>query len=208
MVSLVTQTVVDAGDPAFRSPSKPIGSFMTPSVALQRSRESGWQIMEDAGRGYRRVVPSPEPREIVELEAIRSLLDDGVIVVAVGGGGIPVVRNDQGELTGVEAVIDKDLASGLLAKRLRADLFIISTTVPKVYLNYRKPEEIAVDKMTVEAAEHYIEEGQFARGSMLPKIRACVDFVKMTGHQAIITNPEHIALSLQGKSGTMICCGS
>jgi len=207
VVSLVTQTVVDAHDPAFANPAKPVGAFMSKAVALQRSREGGWSVMEDAGRGYRRVVPSPLPQEIVEIEAIRSLLGQNVIVVAVGGGGIPVVKDAQGYIKGVEAVIDKDLASSLLARDLQADLFMISTAVPQVYLNYNKPEQISVDKMTVEAAEQYMEEGQFSRGSMLPKIRACVDFVKATGHSAIITNPENIEQALAGKSGTMLCCG-
>jgi carbamate kinase len=204
VVSLVTQTVVRADDPAFRKPSKPIGSFMTAAVALQRQREIGWNVMEDAGRGYRRIVPSPEPQEVVELAAIRSLLDRRVIVVAVGGGGIPVIREADGSLKGVEAVIDKDLASSLLARNLRADLFIISTAVPKVCLNYNKPNEIALDRMTVEAAEQYLVHGHFARGSMMPKVKACIDFVQATGNTAIITNPEHIALALDGKSGTTI----
>jgi carbamate kinase len=207
VISLVTQTVVDASDPAFDNPSKPIGSFMTPPVALRRSRENGWQVVEDAGRGYRRVVPSPVPLEIVELAAVKSLADDGVIVVAAGGGGVPVVRDEHGDLRGVEAVIDKDLASSLLARQIEADLFVISTTVPKVYLNYRTPEQMAVDTMTVQAAEGYIAEGQFARGSMMPKIVACIGFVRATGHQAIVTNAENIAHALDGLSGTVICCG-
>ncbi len=205
VVSLVTQTVVRADDPAFQSPSKPIGAFMTRAVALQRQRESGWQVMEDAGRGYRRIVPSPEPYEIVELAAVKSLLAQRIIVVAVGGGGIPVIRDANGDLEGVEAVIDKDLASSLLARNLNADLFIISTAVPKVCLNYNKPNEIALDRMTVAAAEQYMVHGHFARGSMLPKIKACIDFVQATGSRAIITNPENITLALEGKSGTTIC---
>ena len=207
VVSLVTQTVVDANDPAFANPSKPVGAFMSGPVALQRSREGGWSVMEDAGRGYRRVVPSPQPQEIVELEAIRSLLDQGIIVVAAGGGGVPVVKDEHGYVKGVEAVIDKDLASSLLARNLQANLFVISTAVPQVYLNFKKPGQIALDKMTVEAAEQYMEEGQFSPGSMLPKIKACVDFVRATGHSAIITNPENIERALDGKSGTMMCCG-
>jgi len=207
VVSVVTQTVVDATDPAFANPGKPVGAFMSKAVALQRSREGGWSMMEDAGRGYRRVVPSPQPQEIVELEAIRSLLSEGVIVVAAGGGGIPVVRDEDGSLRGVEAVIDKDLASSLLARNLHAELFMISTAVPQVYLNYKKPDEIALDKMTVEAADQYIEEGQFSRGSMLPKIKACVDFVRATGNRAIITSPENIERALDGASGTLMCCG-
>ncbi len=204
VVSLVTQTVVRADDPAFQNPSKPIGSFMTAAVALQRQRESGWQVMEDAGRGYRRVVPSPEPYEIVELAAIRCLLAGRVITVAVGGGGIPVIRDENGDLKGVEAVIDKDLASSLLARNLGADLFIISTAVPKVCLNYGKPNEIPLDRMTVQAAEQYMVHGHFARGSMLPKIKACVEFVRATGNRAIVTSPENIIAALEGKSGTTI----
>lgn len=208
IVSLVTQTVVDANDTAFENPTKPIGSFMSEAVALQRSREGGWKVMNDAGRGFRRVVPSPEPREIVEFDAIKALLDRGMIVIAAGGGGIPVIRDKQGNLKGIEAVIDKDLASSLLARQLKADIFMISTTVPKVYLNYKKPDQIPIDRMTVEAAEQCIEEGQFSRGSMLPKIRACIQFTKATGHRAIITNPENIARALKGKSGTMLCCAA
>ena len=208
IVSLVTQTVVDANDTAFENPTKPIGSFMSEAVALQRSREGGWKVMNDAGRGFRRVVPSPEPREIVEFDAIKALLDRGMIVIAAGGGGIPVIRDKQGNLKGIEAVIDKDLASSLLARQLKADMFMILTTVPQVYLNYKKPDQIPIDRMTVEAAEQYIEEGQFSSGSMLPKIRACIQFIKATGHRAIITNPENIDRALKGESGTMLCCAA
>jgi len=204
VATVVTQVVVDAQDPAFTHPSKPIGSFLSESDALQRRQVEGWEVMEDAGRGWRRIVPSPLPREIIEMEAIKSLLDRRMVVVAVGGGGIPVIRNEQGLLTGVEAVIDKDLASSLLARCLKADLFVISTGVAKVSLNYGKPNETPVDRMTVAEAEQYIREGHFAPGSMLPKIQAIVEFVKATGGRALITNPEHISEALEGKSGTLV----
>ena len=203
VVSLVTQVVVDADDPAFQNPTKPIGSFMTEAEAQAR-RAEGWNVVEDAGRGYRRVVPSPRPREIIEFDAIKALLDQGTIVVAVGGGGIPVLRDKRGQLKGVEAVIDKDLASSLLARQLNADLFIISTTIDQVSLNYGKPDERPIDRMTLAEAEQYIKEGHFAPGSMLPKIRAIVEFVRASGHRAVITNPEHLAAALAGHAGTLL----
>jgi len=203
VVSLVTQVVVDADDPAFQNPTKPIGSFMTEAEAQAR-RAEGWNVVEDAGRGYRRVVPSPRPREIIEFDAIKALLDQGTIVVAVGGGGIPVLRDKRGQLKGVEAVIDKDLASSLLARQLNADLFIISTTIDQVSLNYGKPDERPIDRMTLAEAEQYIREGHFAPGSMLPKIRAIVEFVRASGHRAVITNPEHLAAALAGHAGTLL----
>jgi carbamate kinase len=203
VVSLVTQVVVDADDPAFQNPTKPIGSFMTEAEAQARHAE-GWNVVEDAGRGYRRVVPSPRPCEIIEFDAIKALLDQGTIVVAVGGGGIPVLRDGRGQLKGVEAVIDKDLASSLLARQLDADLFIISTTIDQVRLNYGKPGEKPIDRMTLAEAEQYIKEGHFAPGSMLPKIRSIVEFVRATGHRAIITNPEHLAAALAGSAGTLL----
>lgn len=204
VVSVVTQTVVDPSDPAFQNPTKPIGSFMTRELALQRHEEDGWTVIEDAGRGYRRVVPSPVPLEIVELDAIVSLLETGAVVIAVGGGGVPVVRDRQGMLAGVEAVIDKDLGSSLLARSLGADLFIIATEVERVCLNYGKPNESPIDRMTVEQAERYAREGHFAPGSMLPKIKASLEFVAATGNPALITNPENVQRALDGETGTRI----
>ncbi len=201
--TIVTQVVVDRNDPAFEHPSKPIGGFLTKEEAERFARE-GWPVMEDAGRGWRRVVPSPEPREILEENAIRTAVYEGWIVIAVGGGGIPVIRKENGELRGVAAVIDKDLASSLLARRIDADLFLISTAVEKVALNYGKPNQVWLDRMTVAEARQYMKEGHFAPGSMLPKIEACVRYVEETGKSALITNYENITRALRGETGTWI----
>lgn len=203
VATVVTQTVVDKEDPSFKKPTKPIGSFMDKETALAHQAKDGWNVVEDAGRGWRRVVASPLPVKIVEFDAIKTLIDNDIVVVAVGGGGIPVVEKD-GELWGAEAVIDKDFGTCLLAKNLNADLFVISTAVDKVFINYGKENQQALDKMTVAEAEKYIAEGHFAPGSMLPKIKACVDFVKSTGNQALITSPEKLALAVEGQSGTFI----
>ena len=189
VASVVTQVVVDANDPAFARPSKPIGSFLSEAEAIQRKQAEGWEVMEDAGRGWRRLVPSPQPREIVEMGAIKALLERRMVVVAAGGGGIPVVRDQEGMLAGVEAVIDKDLASSLLARCLKADLLVISTGVARVSLNYGKPNETPLERMTVAEAEQYIQEGHFAPGSMLPKIQACIEFVRAAGGRALDHQP-------------------
>jgi len=202
--TVITQVLVDADDPAFESPSKPIGGFMAEDEAQQRAETEGWAVVEDAGRGWRRVVASPFPREIVELPAVRQLIAAGITTITVGGGGIPVVRNDEGDLTGVAAVIDKDYASSLLAQSLGADLLLISTAVEHVYLNFGQPDQRAMDEMTVVEAKQYIEEGHFAAGSMLPKIKAIVWFLESGGQEAIITNPESIARALRGETGTRI----
>ena len=207
VASLVTQVVVEVEDPAFQNPSKPIGSFMDGDEAQRHREIDGWQVVEDAGRGYRRVVPSPQPREIVELEAIKALLAQGIIVVAAGGGGIPVIRDDRGWLHGVEAVVDKDLASSLLARQLQASLFIVSTSVEKVFLNFGEANQTAIDRLTVESAEQFIQQGHFAPGSMLPKIRACIDFVQATGRESLITNPPNLSRALARRSGTWIVSG-
>jgi carbamate kinase len=204
--SLVTQVRVTKDDPAFENPNKPIGSFMDEKEAKKRA-EGGWQVKEDSGRGWRRVVPSPIPIEIVELPAIKALLNDDIIVYAVGGGGIPVVSNDSGTLEGIAAVIDKDRASSLLATDLNADVLLISTAVEKVYLNYGKENQQAIDKMDHIQAQHYIEEGHFAPGSMLPKIEACVQFIKNGGEMAIITDPPNITRAVRGETGTRIVAG-
>lgn len=203
VATVVTQCVVDKADPSFVTPSKPIGSFMDQETALAHQAEDNWNVVEDAGRGWRRVVASPLPTKIVELESIKALVDKGIIVVAVGGGGIPVVERD-GELWGAEAVIDKDFATCLLAKELNADLFIISTAVDKAYKNFKSDTPEPIDRLTVEEAEQYIKEGHFAAGSMLPKIKATLDFVKTTGKPAIITSPEALADAAEGKTGTHI----
>jgi carbamate kinase len=202
--TIVTQVLVDRNDPAFQNPTKPIGGFMEEEEAQERAKKEGWTVVEDAGRGWRRVVPSPLPQAIIELEAVRELLNASITTVTVGGGGIPVIRNEKGELRGVAAVIDKDYASSLLARSIGADLFLISTAVEQVYLNFGKPDQKAIDTMTVSEAKRYMEEGHFAKGSMLPKIQAIIWFLEAGGKEAIITDPENIALALAGKTGTKI----
>jgi carbamate kinase len=196
--------LVDKNDPAFQNPTKPIGGFMEEDEAKERAKKEGWTVVEDAGRGWRRVVPSPIPQEITELDAVRELLNAGIVTITVGGGGIPVIRNEDGDLQGVAAVIDKDYASSLLARSIGADLFLISTAVEKVYLNFNQPGQKPIDVMTVAEAKRYMEEGHFAKGSMLPKIRAIIWFLEAGGKEAIITNPENIARALQGETGTRI----
>ena len=204
VVTVVTQVVVDLNDPAFRNPTKPIGPFYDEQRARLYEQEQGWVIVEDAGRGWRRVVPSPIPREIVEQDAIRDLLESGFVVVGVGGGGIPVVRDEQGNLHGVEAVIDKDYASSLLASGLNADLFLISTSVEQVCLNYGEPDQKPLDHLTVEQAKQYLEQGHFPPGSMGPKMQAVIEFLERGGKEALITSPENLAKALRGETGTRI----
>jgi carbamate kinase len=204
-VTVVTQTEVDEDDPAFQSPSKPIGSYMEETEATRRRDLEGWVVMEDAGRGWRRVVASPKPIRIVEEESIRSLLDAGFVVISVGGGGIPVVRNAEGSLEGVAAVIDKDRASSLLASRIDAELFIISTAVEKVALRFGTPAEEWIDRMTLSEARRYLEEGtHFAKGSMAPKIEAVIAYLERGGGEAIITDPDNVERALAGETGTHI----
>ena len=202
--TVITQTIVDRNDPAFQNPTKPIGSFMDEAAAKEKMSKEGWTMVEDAGRGWRRVVPSPIPQTIVEADAIRSLIDHGFVVVAVGGGGIPVMQLENGDLTGVEAVIDKDFGSAILASMIKADLFLISTAVEKVAINFNKPDQKWLDQMTVAEARQYLAEGQFAKGSMLPKIQAILKFMDQGGKKALITDPEHIKDALEGKTGTWI----
>lgn len=205
VAALVTQCEVASQDPAFASPSKPIGSFMAEADAKRRQAEDGWAVIEDANRGWRRVVASPRPLRIVELDSIKTLVDAGVVVVAVGGGGIPVVRNDAGDLEGVAAVIDKDLASSLLAQRLGADLFLVATAVEKVALGFGTPAQRWVDKLSLAQARRYLSEGgHFAKGSMAPKIQAVIEYLEHGGGEALITDPEHIEPALRGQSGTWI----
>lgn len=203
-VTVVTQAVVDQHDPAFEHPSKPIGSFMEEAEAKSRRDNDGWTVVEDAGRGWRRVVPSPRPVAIIEAEAIHNLIDAGFTVIGVGGGGIPVIEREDGTLTGIEAVIDKDFGSSLLAKLIGADLFLISTAVEKVALDFNTPNQKWLDQMTVAEARRYVKEGHFASGSMLPKILACIQFIENGGKKALITDPEHISDALEGKTGTWI----
>ncbi|MFW9956962.1 MAG: carbamate kinase [Candidatus Odinarchaeota archaeon] len=207
VASVVTQVRVSKDDPAFQKPTKPIGSFMDEKMAKSKEQNERWIVKEDSGRGWRRVVASPIPREIIELPAIKSLIENGIIVYAVGGGGIPVVADESGKLEGVAAVIDKDRASSLLATGLDADVLIISTAVEKVYLNYGKENAQAIDKMDHIQAQRYIEEGHFAPGSMLPKIESCVEFIKNGGDMAIITDPPNISRALRGETGTTIVRG-
>lgn len=205
--TVVTQVVVDRNDPSFKNPTKPIGGFMTEEEAKRRAQEEGWTVVEDAGRGWRRVVPSPIPQRIVELDVVKTLLDAGIITITVGGGGIPVIEDEDGNLKGIAAVIDKDYAASLLARSIGADLFLISTAVDKVYLNYNKPDQRPIDVMTVSEAKRYIAEGHFAKGSMLPKIEAIIWFLEAGGKEAIITSPENIARALRGETGTRIIPG-
>ena len=204
VVTLVTQVVVDERDPAFRRPTKPIGPFYTEERARQLAREKGWTVVEDAGRGYRRVVPSPRPLEIVEIEAVRRLLKAGAIVIAGGGGGIPVTRQWDRSLHGVEAVIDKDLASSLLGRLLGFEALVIITRVEKVALDYQKPGQRDLDEATVEELERYMNEGHFPSGSMGPKIQAAIDFIRGGGKRVVITTPERIREALAGETGTHV----
>jgi carbamate kinase len=201
---VVTQAIVDSDDPSFEHPTKPIGSFMSEAEALAHKKESGWQVVEDAGRGFRRVVPSPIPREIIELDVIKLLVQNGYIVIATGGGGIPVIRNEQGELEGVEAVIDKDLGSSLLARNLGADTFIISTAVDAVYLNFGKENQKPISRATLPEMKRYLAEGHFMLGSMKPKIEAIIQFLEDGGKKAMITSPENLLKTVRGECGTTI----
>ncbi len=206
VATVVTQVLVDKNDKAFQNPSKPIGGFMDEAEAKRREKELGWSIVEDAGRGWRRVVASPLPKEVVELEFVKTLLDAGVVVITVGGGGIPVIDNGEGVYAGTAAVIDKDFASSLLAREINADLFVISTAVEKVAINFGKPEEKWLDSMTLAEAKQYLAEGtHFAKGSMAPKIQAVIWFLEAGPKaKALITNPENIGRALKGETGTWI----
>ena len=204
VVSLVTQVVVDPEDPAFERPSKPIGIFYTEEEAWKLEQESGYIMKEDAGRGWRRVVPSPKPREIVEFETLKRLWDS-TIVILCGGGGIPVVKHADGILEGVAAVIDKDLAASLAARSIGADLLMILTEVERVAIHYQQPDQRDLDTMTVAEAEQYMADGEFAPGSMLPKVQAAVEFVRsQPGRQAVITSLDRALEALEGRAGTRI----
>jgi carbamate kinase len=204
VATIVTQVLVNKSDKAFLKPTKPIGSFMEEPEAKKREKENSWDVVEDAGRGWRRVVPSPLPERVVELDSVKILVKAGHIVITVGGGGIPVIEED-GVLKGVAAVIDKDFASSLLAQEINADLLLISTAVEKVALNFGKESEEWIDQMTVSEAKKYLEEGtHFAKGSMEPKIKAIIWFMETGGKKALITNPENIGRALKGETGTWI----
>lgn len=205
VVSMVTQTRVDKGDPAFAKPNKPIGSFMSQEAAEKNAAELGWSIMEDSGRGWRRCVASPTPHEIVELSSIEALVNSGALVIACGGGGIPVERDEEGNLHGVEAVIDKDVASALLATRLGADMLIIPTGVEKVAINFGEPDQQWLDELTPEDAQRLCDEGQFGEGSMKPKVQALLAFVAANPKGAgLITQANRLLSALDGNTGTWI----
>jgi carbamate kinase len=203
-VAVVTQTIVDRDDPAFTNPTKPIGSQLDEPTARRLAAQQGWTIKEDSGRGWRRVVPSPLPRTIVELEMIRHLAKAGHVVIACGGGGIPVVKDAEGDLVGVEAVIDKDFASSLLARDIGADLLLVSTAVEKVAINFNRPNQQWVDRMTVDDAKRHVADDQFDKGSMGPKIQAVIEFLEGGGRMGLITNPPNIGRALAGETGTFI----
>ena len=204
VATVITQVLVDQNDPAFKNPTKPIGGFMEEADAKKRANDLGWAVVEDSGRGWRRVVASPIPQEVVELESVQTLIDAGVVVITVGGGGIPVI-DQGGNYVGTAAVIDKDYASSLLARKIKADLFLISTAVEKVALNFGKPDQKWLDKITLAEAKKYLAEGiHFAKGSMAPKMQAIIWFLEAGGKEAIITNPENIGRALKGETGTHI----
>ncbi|HXM80787.1 MAG TPA: carbamate kinase [Burkholderiales bacterium] len=203
-VAVVTQTIVDRDDPAFSDPTKPIGSHMDEGRAKQLAAKYNWTVREDAGRGWRRVVASPKPQAIVETGVIRTLSKEGYVVVACGGGGIPVVEDSHGDLVGVEAVIDKDLASSLLARSLRADTLVLPTGVEKVALDFNKPTQRWLDRMTLAEAKKHQADDQFDAGSMGPKVAALIDFVGGGGNIGLITNPPNLARALRGETGTRV----
>lgn len=210
VVTIITQTEVDPNDSAFYNPTKPIGPFYSKKSAEEYKELMGWHIMEDAGRGYRRVVPSPRPSSILEGDLIKTLVEQGAIIIAAGGGGIPVVRLEGGTIKGIEAVVDKDLASSLLASQVGAKLFLISTGVEQVAINYRTPDQKNLTSLTVWEAKKYLSDGQFPNGSMGPKIKAAINFLEMTSNalqspcEVIITSPQKIKDALLGKTGTRI----
>jgi len=204
VVALLTHTVVDPGDPAFEAPTKPIGSFYEEAVARDLAQANGWTVAEDSGRGWRRLVASPQPERIVEQDAIETLVEAGFVVVAAGGGGIPVIEEPDGRLRGVEAVIDKDFASALLARSVGADLLCITTGVDQVAVNYGRPEQRALDVVDVDEARRHLADGQFPAGSMGPKIEAALGFLERGGDAVLITSPDRLADALAGGTGTRI----
>jgi len=204
VITLVTQVVVDRKDPAFNTPTKPVGPFYTRYRAQQLAREKKWTVVEDAGRGYRKVVPSPKPIDVMPKWIIRDLVQAGRIVIAAGGGGIPVILNNRGLFEGVEAVIDKDYAASLIAREVKVDLFIILTGIEEVYINFGKPDQQEMPVLTVDEAEKYLEEGQFPPGSMGPKIQAAIDYIKAGGKEVLITTASHLKAALLKRSGTRI----
>jgi carbamate kinase len=206
-IAVLTLTLVDRDDPAFDRPSKPVGSVMTKENAADLAARCGWIVEEDVGRGWRRLVPSPKPRAIIEIESIRHLVEAGYVVIACGGGGIPVIRNAEGDLEGVEAVVDKDLSCSILARELKADLLILPTSVERVAVNFSTPEQRWLDLITVSEARTYCAQGQFAEGSMEPKVRALVEFVEQAGGIGVITSISCMTEALRGEAGTRVLPG-
>jgi carbamate kinase len=204
VTTVVTQVLVDRADPAFANPSKPIGAFMDEETARRRAEEQGWTVKEDAGRGWRRVVASPQPKSIVEIDIIHRLVADGAVVIACGGGGIPVYTTPDGDRQGVEAVVDKDYASGLLANEVGADLFLISTGVDRVAVNYNRPDQRWLDRLQYSEARRLYDEGHFAAGSMGPKVKAMLEFLARGGQTGIITSPQKLLAAIAGETGTRI----
>ncbi len=204
VATIVTQVIVDRNDPAFANPTKPVGPFYTKYRAQTLAREKKWSMVEDAGRGYRKVVPSPKPIDVVPKWIIRDLVSAGRIVIAAGGGGIPVIINSRGLFEGVEAVIDKDYAASLIAREVKVDLFIILTGIERVFLNFGTPEQKPIERMTIEQAQEYLAQGQFPRGSMGPKIEAAIEYITAGGKEVLITSASHLKAALINRSGTRI----
>ncbi len=203
VITLPTMVEVDENDPAFNNPAKPIGPFYSKETAEAKQKNLGWDIIEDSSRGYRRVVASPDPKSVLELDILKKVIDLGIITIALGGGGIPVIKKD-GQILGKEAVIDKDRSSALLAADLDVDLFLISTDADQVYVNYKKPNESGLRNVTADELQNYYDEGQFPPGSMGPKIESCIKFIRNGGKKAIITSYEFLIDALEGKAGTHI----
>lgn len=204
VVTVVTQVLVNGDDPAFSNPTKPIGPFYTKEEAEKIQKEKGWTMGEDSNRGYRRIVPSPKPLKVIEADIVKKLAQEGVIAIAAGGGGIPVIQTHNGNLQGRDAVIDKDLATAVLAKEVGAERFIDLTSVDRVYINFGKPNQTGLDRLTVSEAKKYLAAGEFAPGSMGPKIEAAIEFLEAGGKEVIITTPELLELALKRKAGTRI----
>lgn len=203
-VAVVTQVLVDRSDPAFEDPTKPIGSPMDEATARKRAKDLGWHVKEDPGRGWRRVVPSPRPKAIVDLDVISHLINAGYVVIACGGGGIPVIADERGDIQGIEAVIDKDFSSSLLARELKADRLVVATGVDRVALDFGKPTQRWLDRLSLAEAKQLYDEDQFDKGSMGPKVRAVIEFLEGGGVEGIITDPPHLEPALAGTAGTRI----